>query len=110
LEHCDRYEEGRKKIGEIFGESGERVIASLSDIAPDLGTYIVEFAFGEFFTRPGLDAKSREIVEILIQMAVYAGFPAGSLQDWGGLGGTKSFTSKFMMKGDSHPSIRVERL
>lgn len=109
MKDSDRYERGRKKIAEIFGESGERVIDSLSDVAPDLGTYIVDFAFGEVFTRPGLDDKSREIatvaalttlghapsqlavhihgalnigctrreiVEVLIQMAIYAGFPA----------------------------------
>jgi 4-carboxymuconolactone decarboxylase len=104
-----RYAEGWKRIKEIFGEDGERVIASLSDVAPDMGRYIVEFAFGEVYAREGLDARSREIatvaaltalgnapsqlkvhihgalnlgctrreiVEILIQMAVYAGFPA----------------------------------
>ncbi len=105
----DRYERGLEKLGEIDGEAGHRVIESLKDIAPDLGRYVIEFAFGEVFSRPGLDLKSREIatvaaltalghatpqlkvhinaalnvgctrqevVEIIIQMAVYAGFPA----------------------------------
>ncbi len=105
----DRYERGLKKLAEIDGEAGERVIESLKDIAPDLGRYTIEFAFGEVFSRPGLDLKSREIatvaaltalgtaapqlkvhinaalnvgctrqeiIEIIIQMAVYAGFPA----------------------------------
>ena len=82
---------------------------SLKDIAPDLARYVIEFAFGDVYSRPGLDLKSREIaavaalatlgnatpqlkvhihgalnvglsrqevVEIIIQMAVYAGFPA----------------------------------
>jgi 4-carboxymuconolactone decarboxylase len=105
----DRYERGLKKLAEIDGQAGERVIESLKDIAPDLGRYTIEFAFGEVFSRPGLDLKSREIatvaaltalgtaapqlkvhinaalnvgctrqeiIEIIIQMAVYAGFPA----------------------------------
>jgi 4-carboxymuconolactone decarboxylase len=105
----DRYERGLKKLAEIDGEAGQRVIESLKDIAPDLGRYVIEFAFGEVMGRPGLDLKSREIatvaaltalgnavpqlkvhinaalnvgctrqeiVEVIIQMAVYAGFPA----------------------------------
>jgi len=105
----DRYAEGLEKLDEIDGEAGHNVMDSLKDIAPDLGKYIIEFAFGDVYSRPGLDLKSREIatvaaltalgtaapqlkvhingalnvgctrkevVEIIIQMAVYAGFPA----------------------------------
>ncbi len=105
----DRYARGFEKLKEIDGEAGERVIESLKDIAPDLATYIIEFPFGDIYSRPGLDLKSREIatvaaltalgnaapqlkvhihgalnvgcsrqeiVEIILQMAVYAGFPA----------------------------------
>lgn len=105
----DRYERGLKKLNEIDGEAGQRVINSLKDIAPDLGRYVIEFGFGDVYSRPGLDVKSREIatvaalialgnatpqlkvhifaalnvgctrqevVEIIIQMAVYAGMPA----------------------------------
>ncbi len=105
----DRYERGWKKLKEIHGEAGEQVIESLKDIAPDLGRYIIQFAFGDIYSRSGLDLKSREIatiaaltalgnaqpqlkvhidaalnvgctreevVEVIIQMAVYAGFPA----------------------------------
>ena len=105
----DRYERGLKKLKEIDGEAGERVIESLKDIAPDLARYIIEFPFGDIYSRPGLDLKSREIavvaaltalgnaapqlkvhvhgalnagctrqevVEVIMQMAVYAGFPA----------------------------------
>ena len=104
----DRYERGWEKLKEIDGEAGERVIESLKDIAPDLGRYVIEFPFGDVYSRPGLDLKSREIatvsaltalgnaqpqlkvhihgalnvgctrqevIEVIIQMAVYAGFP-----------------------------------
>jgi 4-carboxymuconolactone decarboxylase len=105
----DRYKRGWEKLKEVDGEAGERVMESLRDIAPDLARYVIEFAFGDVYSRPGLDLKSREIaavaalatlgnatpqlkvhihgalnvglsrqevVEIIIQMAVYAGFPA----------------------------------
>ena len=103
------YERGLKRLAEVDGEAGQRVIDSLADISPDLGRYIVEFGFGEIYSRPGLSLQQRElatvamltalgnaqpqlkvhiaaalnvglsreeIVETIIQAAVYAGFPA----------------------------------
>lgn len=85
------------------------MLDSLADIAPDFARYLIEFPFGDIYSRPGLDLKSREIavvaaltalgnaapqlkvhiqgalnvgvsrsevVETIMQMAVYAGFPA----------------------------------
>lgn len=109
MEESERYQRGWQKLKEIDGEAGERVIESLRDIAPDFAKYIIEFPFGDIYSRPALDLKSREIavvaaltalgnatpqlkvhiqgalnvgcskqevVEIIMQMAVYAGFPA----------------------------------
>ncbi|WP_306548339.1 carboxymuconolactone decarboxylase family protein [Desulfobulbus sp.] len=109
MENQDRYQRGWEKLCEIDGEAGERVVESLQDIAPDFARYLIEFPFGDIYSRPGLDLKSREIavvaaltalgnaapqlkvhihgalnvgcsrqevVEIIMQMAVYAGFPA----------------------------------
>jgi 4-carboxymuconolactone decarboxylase len=105
----ERYQRGLEKLREIDGAAGERVLASLEDIAPDFARYLIEFPFGDIYSRPGLDLKSREIavvaaltamgnaapqlkvhihaalnvgvtrtevVETIMQMAVYAGFPA----------------------------------
>lgn len=105
----DRYQRGLARLREIDGAAGEAVIAGLADIAPDLGRYIIEFGFGDVYSRPGLDLKTRElatvaaltvmgtarpqlevhiaaalhvgatkaeIVEVIVQMALYAGFPA----------------------------------
>lgn len=105
----ERYQRGLEKLREIDGAAGERVVASLEDIAPDFARYLIEFPFGDIYSRPGLDLKSREIavvaaltamgnaapqlkvhihaalnvgvtrtevVETIMQMAVYAGFPA----------------------------------
>tara|TARA_R110002051_G_scaffold6283_1_gene30652 strand:+ start:47 stop:442 length:396 start_codon:yes stop_codon:yes gene_type:complete len=105
----ERYTRGQKALAEIDGEAGQAVIDSLADIAPDLARYVIEFAFGDVYSRPGLDLRAREIatiaaltamgtarpqlkvhinaginvglsqqevVETIMQMAVYAGFPA----------------------------------
>lgn len=104
-----RLERGRRALAEIDGAAGENVIAALADIAPDFATYLLEFPFGDIYSRDGLILRDREIatiaalaamgnaapqlkvhieaglnvgltqteiVEILMQMSVYAGFPA----------------------------------
>lgn len=60
----DRYTRGMNALRGISGERGPAVIASLDDIAPDLGRYIVEFAFGDIYLRPGLDAPQRQLVTV----------------------------------------------
>ncbi|MED1794895.1 carboxymuconolactone decarboxylase family protein [Brevibacillus nitrificans] len=60
----ERYQRGWEKLMEIDGEGGEKVIESLQDIAPDLGRYIVEFAFGDIYSRGGLDLKQRQLVTL----------------------------------------------
>lgn len=105
----ERYLRGWAKLKEVDGQTGENVIESLRDIAPDFARLIIEFPFGDIYSRPGLDLKTRElavvaaltamgnaapqlkvhihgarnvgcseqeIVEVIMQMAVYAGFPA----------------------------------
>lgn len=105
----NRYQRGLDKLREIDGEAGQRVIDALGAIAPDFARYLIEFPFGDIYSRPQLDLKSREIatvaaltamghaapqlkvhvhgalnvgctreeiVEVMMQMAVYAGFPA----------------------------------
>ena len=57
-----RFQQGREKLREIDGAGGEGVIRSLADIAPDLGRYITEFAFGDIYTRGGLTLQEREMI------------------------------------------------
>jgi 4-carboxymuconolactone decarboxylase len=60
----ERYEQGWQKLMEIDGEGGEKVIESLQNIAPDLGRYVIEFAFGDIYSREGIDLKQRQLVTI----------------------------------------------
>lgn len=59
-----RYERGFDRLKMIDGEGGERVIQSLENISPDLGKYIVEFAFGDIYSRAGLTLQERELITI----------------------------------------------
>ena len=103
------YEKGLEILAKIAPEQYQQIVDSFQDsVAPDLGTLAVEFNYGQIFSRPGLDLKSRllatvagltalrnteqlrfyingalnvgwtkeEIVEVMMQMIIYAGFPA----------------------------------
>ncbi|MDQ0204809.1 carboxymuconolactone decarboxylase family protein [Pectinatus haikarae] len=59
-----RFERGMEQLKSIDGLGGEKVIESLEDISPDLGRYIVEFAFGDIYTRNGLNLQERELITI----------------------------------------------
>lgn len=59
-----RFELGMEQLKQIDGAGGETVIKSLEDIAPDVGRYIVEFAFGEIYPRGGLSLQERELITI----------------------------------------------
>lgn len=104
-----RLERGRRALDTIDGQAGQYVIDALADIAPDFATYVIEYPFGDIYSRPGLSIQKREIAtiaaltalgtaqpqlkvhieaglnvglsrteitETLVQMSVYAGFPA----------------------------------
>jgi len=104
-----RFDRGQRALSRIDGRAGEKVVASLADIAPYFARYVIEFPFGDIYSREGLGLRDREIatigaltalgnaapqlkvhieaglnvglsrdeiVEIIMQMAVYAGFPA----------------------------------
>jgi 4-carboxymuconolactone decarboxylase len=59
-----RYRTGLETARKLDPEGPERLEAALREIAPDLYRHIVEFAFGDILSRPGLDPKTREIATV----------------------------------------------
>jgi len=106
----NRSKRGAKTLAKIHASWGSpKVLTQLDDIAPDFKNMVRDFAFGDIYSRPNLDLKSRqlatvaalaalnnsplelkahlhgalklgwkkqELVEVLMQMSLYAGFPA----------------------------------
>jgi 4-carboxymuconolactone decarboxylase len=62
----DRYERGRERVLEIHGERSLRSIEGLGD----LGRYILEFAYGEVYSRPGLSLRERQIATVAVLTAL----------------------------------------
>lgn len=59
-----RFVNGLEQLKAIDGVGGEKVIKALEDISPDLGKFIVEFAFGDIYTRKELTLQEREMITI----------------------------------------------
>ena len=107
-EKSDRFKKGWAKLQEVHGQVGQDVLDELAETAPALSEFIIEYPYGDIYSRPGLDVRSRqiatisaltamgnahkeltvhiqaglnvglskeEIIEIIMQMSVYAGFP-----------------------------------
>lgn len=113
MDESSRYERGLAKLREYTLENAGgsqthfKVAEELTDIAPDVARYIIEFAYGDIYTRRHLTNQERaivtvsslvtlgteaqielhvntaltsgmsadKIVEILIQLIPYTGFP-----------------------------------
>jgi len=106
--HTDNFQRGLDILAKIDPENYKDIMVGFEQSAlPDLGTLAVEFNYGQIFSRPGLDLKSRllaavagltalgntkqlkfyingalnggwtqeEILEAMLQMVIYAGFP-----------------------------------
>jgi len=65
-----RYAQGWGKLRQVDGKLGEQLMDSLDAIAPDLSKYIIEFAFGDIYSRGVLDLKQREMSTIAALVAL----------------------------------------
>ncbi len=59
-----RYERGWQRLLELDSQGGQPIVDGLQAIAPDLATAIIAFAFGDIYSRSGLDLKQRQLVTI----------------------------------------------
>jgi 4-carboxymuconolactone decarboxylase len=104
----ERYQRGYETLCKLAGESGQKVVENIESFSPDFGKMMIEFGFGDIYSRPVLDLKQRELitltslitqgagerqlyfhfkaalnigwtvkelVEVIIHCAAYAGFP-----------------------------------
>jgi 4-carboxymuconolactone decarboxylase len=106
----DRYRRGIDIAEQLAADKLAHFVKSgVAEVAPDFARMVIEFAFGDLYSRKALDLKSREliaiaalavsgnagpqlrvhvesaesagisraeVVEVLMQIALYAGFPA----------------------------------
>ena len=64
--NSERFERGVKKINELVENGDQGVLKGLGKVAPDLANYVIEFIFGDLYSRQGLDLKTKQILTITI--------------------------------------------
>ncbi|HSL15556.1 MAG TPA: carboxymuconolactone decarboxylase family protein [Actinomycetota bacterium] len=62
----ERYERGRARLLEVHGERSLAAVEGLGD----LGRMIVEFAYGDVYSRPGLSLRDRQIATVAVLIAL----------------------------------------
>ncbi len=105
----ERYQRGLQRLNDITRGDGQAVLDALSRISPDFARYVIEYPYGDVFSRGTLSDQQRqlatismlaalgfaqpelkvhingalnvgvsedEVVETMILVSVYAGFPA----------------------------------
>ncbi|MDG4786891.1 4-carboxymuconolactone decarboxylase [Micromonospora sp. WMMD1102] len=111
MDDRDRHAAGMEVRREVLGDAHvDRAVAGTDDFTADFQDLITRYAWGEIWTRPGLDRRIRscvtlavlatlhhdeelamhvraalrngltreEVREVLLQVSVYAGVPAGN--------------------------------
>jgi 4-carboxymuconolactone decarboxylase len=62
----ERRERGSKKMNELMSNADQRLLDSLGKVAPDLAGYVLDFVFGDLYSRSGLDLKTKQILTITV--------------------------------------------
>ncbi|MBI5448036.1 MAG: carboxymuconolactone decarboxylase family protein [Gammaproteobacteria bacterium] len=57
----NKHKVGKQRIKEIIGEKSENIIKNLEEISPDFANYIIDFAYGDLYSRQGFSDKYREL-------------------------------------------------
>jgi 4-carboxymuconolactone decarboxylase len=57
----ERFERGLATLRKVNEKGLEDLTRRLNSVAPDLTRYVIEFAYGDVYTRPGLLPKQREL-------------------------------------------------
>jgi 4-carboxymuconolactone decarboxylase len=65
----ERFQRGVEAIDKL-GVGYEAISSAMADIAPDLGRLVAEFAFGDLYSRPGLDPPQRQLLTIASLVAL----------------------------------------
>jgi 4-carboxymuconolactone decarboxylase len=65
-----RFARGLATLQAIEPGQALRILADVGEIAPDFAAFLVEYAFGDIGSRPGLDLKERELVAVAALAAI----------------------------------------
>jgi len=70
-----RYAKGMETLNKTTQGEGQTVVDSLENIAPELGKWIVEHAYGDVISRPVLDPQKRQLATVAALAALGTASP-----------------------------------
>ncbi|HEY4554061.1 MAG TPA: carboxymuconolactone decarboxylase family protein [Bacillaceae bacterium] len=57
-------QKGYETLRKLTGDASQDVIENLQSFSPDFGKMMIEFGFGEVYSRPIFDLKQREMITL----------------------------------------------
>lgn len=66
---------GYETLRQLTGDASKDVIDNLQSFSPDFGKMMIEFGFGEIYSRPIFDLKQREMMTLTSLISQGAGEP-----------------------------------
>ncbi|WP_232729693.1 carboxymuconolactone decarboxylase family protein [Herbaspirillum huttiense] len=60
----EKFKTGSAVFEGVTGQSAQAFVTAFDDVAPGFGRYIIEWEFGDLYSRPGLDLRYREVAII----------------------------------------------
>ena len=60
----NKHEIGKQRIKEILGPDSEKIISHFESVSPDFANYVVDFAYGDLYTRQNFTDKNRELAAV----------------------------------------------
>ncbi|MDQ3507220.1 MAG: 4-carboxymuconolactone decarboxylase [Actinomycetota bacterium] len=71
MDDAERREEGMKVRREVLGDAHvDRAVSRTTDFTADFQDFITRYAWGEVWTRPGLDRRTRSAVTLAATLAL----------------------------------------
>ena len=72
MDERERYQAGRDLILDVWGqEYGGEILHRLEQLAPDLERQIASHLYGDLWTRPAPDRKTRSLVTVAVMTALH---------------------------------------
>ncbi|MFG2004975.1 carboxymuconolactone decarboxylase family protein [Spirillospora sp. NPDC048911] len=60
----ERRRRGLETMRQVNESGGERMLDELAEIAPDLGQFLLEFVFGDIYSRSQLSLRERQLIRL----------------------------------------------
>lgn len=69
----NRYQQGCDTLHKLTGDASDKVVKGIESFSPEFGKMMIEFGFGEIYSRPHFNLKEQEIITLTSLISQGAG-------------------------------------